>query len=72
LPPRSCASVFVINVGDRDVIDVDRRLRDGSSCEPEVMTWRYRAATQSVNVVYEANGLFRCVLESFTVRIDRD
>lgn len=67
----STRAVFVINVGDHDVYDVERTTTDRSHCPNEILTWRYRAATRSVKVVYEVGGgRFRCELLWLTERID--
>jgi hypothetical protein len=77
--PGFARAVFVINVGDSDVIDVDPYFfaQDESECfygaeRAWTMTWRYRAATRSVKVIFEAAGLFRCRLEGFTLSINAE
>jgi hypothetical protein len=61
-------AVFIIDSSEIDVIDIEPALNN--ACPHGSMTWRYRAATDTLKVVYEATGRFRCGLIGFVLRID--
>ena len=66
--PGFARAVFIIDASELDVIDVEPDLK--RHCRGDSMTWRYRPATDTLKVVFEASGRFRCALESFTLTID--